>query len=62
MELEGIIHTLKFWRHYLVGNNFLLLIENIGLKYMFERKTLNGHQARWIAFLSEYEFEIRHVN
>ena len=28
---------------------------------MFDQKTLNAHQARWIAFLSEYDFEIRHV-
>ena len=36
MELEAVIHALKIWRHYLVGNNFLLLTENIALKYLFE--------------------------
>ena len=38
MELEAIIHTLKTWRHYLVGKKFLLLRDNIGLKYMFDKK------------------------
>ena len=32
MELEVIIDALKFWRHYLVGNKFMLLNDNIGLK------------------------------
>ena len=25
------------------------------------RNTLNARQARWLAFLSEYEFEIKHI-
>ena len=61
LELEVIIPTLKIWRHYLIGNKFILLTYNIGLKYLFYKKTLNSHQAKWIAFLSEYDFEIRHI-
>ena len=39
----------------------MLLTYNIGLKYLFDQKTLNVHQARWLAFLSEYDFQIRHI-
>ena len=35
LELETIIHTLKMWRHYLMGKKFLLKIENMSLKYLF---------------------------
>ena len=56
-----IIHAHKIWRNYLVGNKFILLTENIGLKYLFDKKTLNARQARWIASLSEYDFEIKHI-
>ena len=38
MELEAIIHALKIWLHYLIGNKLFLLIENIGLKYFFDKK------------------------
>ena len=61
MELATIIHALKIWRHYLVGKEFLLLTDNIGLKYMFEHKPLIARQARWLAFQSEYYFEIKHI-
>ena len=39
----------------------MLLIDNIVLKYVFDKKTLNAHQARWLAFLSECDFEIRNI-
>ena len=28
---------------------------------MFDQKTLNAHQSKWLAFLSEYDFEIRNI-
>ena len=62
VELAAIIHAaLKIWRHYLMVKKLLLLTDNIGLKYQFDKKTLNARQARWLAFMSEYDFEIRHI-
>ena len=34
---------------------------NISLKYLFDQQNLNTRQARWLSFLSEYDFEIKHV-
>ena len=34
---------------------------NISLKYLFDQQNLNARQARWFPFLSEYEFEIKHI-
>ena len=28
---------------------------------MLDHPNLNARQARWIAFLSEYDFEIQHI-
>ena len=28
---------------------------------MFNQQNLNARQARWLAFLSEYDFEIKHI-
>ena len=39
----------------------MLLTHNIGLKYVFDQTTLNARQARWLAFLSEGDFEIKHI-
>ena len=37
------------------------MTDNKGLKYMLDQPNLNARQARWLAFLSEYDFEIKHI-
>ena len=61
LELVAIIHSLKMWRHYLIGRKSLLMSDNISLKYLFEHQNLNARQERWMSFLSEYDFEIKHI-
>jgi hypothetical protein len=61
LELAAVIHALKMWRHYIMGRRFLLLTDNSGVKYLFNQPDLNARQARWLAFLSEFDFEVRHI-
>ena len=61
MELAVIIHALKIWKHYLVGKKFLLLTQNVGLKYWFDQKAIKARQEKWLAFWSEYDFEIKNI-
>jgi hypothetical protein len=61
LELSSIVHALRMWRHYLMGNKFELRTDHIGLKYLFEQSTLNARQTRWLEFLSEYDFDIKHI-
>ena len=42
LELVTIIHALKMWRHYLIGNKFLLMSKNIALKYLFEKQNIKA--------------------
>ena len=35
--------------------------DNISLKYLFDQKILNVRQARWLPFLREYDFKIKHI-
>lgn len=35
--------------------------DNISLKYLFDQQNLNARQARWLAFLTKYGFEIKHI-
>ena len=61
LEPVTIIHCLKMWHHHLIGTIFLLMSDNISLKYLFDQQNLNARKARWLAFLSEYDFKIKHI-
>ena len=61
LELAAIVHALRMWRHYLTGKKFELRTYHIGLKYLFEHSTLNVKKTRWLEFLSEYDFDIKHI-
>jgi hypothetical protein len=61
LQLASIIHALKMWQHYIMGRKFLLLTNNNSVKYLFSQPDLNARQARWLAFLSEFDFEVRHI-
>ena len=61
LELATVIHALKMWHHHLIGRKFILMTDNKGLKYLSDQPNLNARQARWLAFLSEYDFEIQHI-
>ena len=52
LELDAIIHGLKMWRHHLMGKRFLLMSDNISLKYSLDQQNLNARQARWLALIN----------
>ena len=37
------------------------MIDNKRFKYLLDQPNLNARQARWLAFLREYDFEIQHI-
>ena len=37
------------------------MTDNKRLKYLLDQPKLNVRQARWLAFLNEYDFEIQHI-
>ena len=44
-----------------MGNKFLLKTDNMNMKYLFDQLDINYRQAIWLAFLSEYHFELKHI-
>ena len=56
-----IVHALKKWRNYLMGNKLKLRKNHCALKHLFEKPTLNVRETRWLEFLSEYDFKIKHI-
>jgi len=61
LELETIFHSLKISRHYLMGRIFEIRTYHCGLKHLFGKPTLNVRETRWLEFLREYDFEIKHI-
>lgn len=61
LELAVVIHALKMWRHYLLGKRYMLLTYLFSLNYLFSQPDLNARQARWMTFLSEFDFAIKHT-
>ena len=44
-----------------MGKKLLMKIENMSLKYLFEQPDMNTRKARWLDFLSEYHFKLKHI-
>jgi hypothetical protein len=44
-----------------MGKRFKLRIDHNSLKYLFDQPTLNARQIKWLEFLSEYDFDIKHI-
>jgi hypothetical protein len=61
LELATIVHALKMWRHYLMAKIFEMRKNHYGMKYLFGQLSLNSIQSRWLEFLGEYYFDIKHI-
>ena len=44
-----------------MGIIFELRTGHCGMKYLFDQPTLNARKARWLDFLCEFDFEIKHI-
>ena len=47
LELVAVVHTLKIWRHYLLGHRCQIYTDHKSLKYVFTQNDLNLRQRRW---------------
>lgn len=61
LELVAIIKALKMWRCYLIGKKIELRTEHNSLKHLFWQPTFNVRQIKWLEFLANYNFEIKHI-
>jgi hypothetical protein len=58
LELLAVVHTLKVWRHYLLGNLVHICTDHKGIKYHFTQPDLNMRQRRWLELIKDYELEV----
>jgi hypothetical protein len=60
LELVAVVHALKIWRHYLLGNTCHLYTDHKSLKYLFTQSELNMRQRRWLELIKDYDLEIHY--
>jgi hypothetical protein len=60
LELASIVHALKIWRHYLIGNKCHIFIYHKSLTYIFTQPDLNLCQRRWLGLIKDYDIEIHY--
>jgi ribonuclease HI len=60
LELAAVVHALKIWRHYLMGNKCELYTDHKSLKYFFTQTELNMRQRRWLELIKDYDVEINY--
>jgi hypothetical protein len=60
LELVVVVHALKIWRHYLLGNIYHIYTDHKSLKYIFTQSELNMRQRRWLELIKDYELEIHY--
>jgi hypothetical protein len=60
LELLAVVHALKVWRYYLLGNLVHIYIDHKNLKYLFTQSNLNMRKHRWLELIKDYELEIHY--
>jgi hypothetical protein len=60
LELAALVHALKIWRHYLMGNRCNIFTDHKSLKYIFTQSELNMRQRRRLELIKDYDLEVHY--
>ncbi|CAM8953952.1 unnamed protein product [Rhodiola kirilowii] len=60
LELYAVVRAIKHWEQYLFHKEFVLLSDHQALKYINNQRDLNRTHARWISYLQQFTFVIKH--
>ena len=60
LKLAAVVHALKIWRHYMIGNKCMFFTDHKSLKYFFTQKDLNLRQRKWLEPIKDYELDIQY--
>jgi hypothetical protein len=61
-EMLAIMQALEEWHHFLEGmkHRFKIWTDHKNLEYFMSAKKLNRRQARWLLYLSHFDFTMHH--
>lgn len=60
LELYAVVRAIKHLEHYLFHKEFVLLTDHQALKFINSQRDLNRIHARWISYLQQLTFVIKH--
>jgi hypothetical protein len=60
LELAAVIHAVKEWRHFLLGERCEIYTDHKSLKYIFTQPELNLRQRRWLELIKDYDIGIHY--
>jgi len=62
-EMLAVIRCLEAWRHYLKRENleFKIWTDHKNLQYFMTSQKLNWRQVRWVLYLSQFNFVLKHI-
>ena len=62
-EMLAVIRCLEAWRHYLEGAKleFKIWTDHKNLQYFMMSQKLNRRQARWVLYLSQFNFILKYI-
>lgn len=60
LELYALVHSIKHWIHYLIHREFLLFSDHDSLRHLNAQKKFNARHGRWVSFLQQFTFVLRH--
>ena len=61
-EFYVVVQALKHWRHYLLGNEVVLFLDNSALQYVMQQHKLNHKHAKWVEYLQSFTFMLKHIS
>lgn len=61
LELLAIIESVRYFKDYLYGKQFIILSDHMPLKYHLKLSNPAPMIARWLIELSEYSFQFEHI-
>jgi len=62
-EMLVVVKCLEVWRHFLKGTvvKFEIWTDHKNLEYFMKVQKLNRRQARWVLYLSRFDFMLKYV-
>ena len=59
-EFYALVQSLRHWRHYLLPKEFVLYSDHSALRHLHDQRKVSDRHSRWIEYLQDYTFVIRH--
>jgi hypothetical protein len=60
LELVDVVHALKIWRHYMIGNKCKIFMDHKSLRYISTQKEINLRQRRWLELIKDFDLDIQY--